>query len=190
LKEDNESIEPALQNESSEEGKEVNGQEQTTIQPTEGAEAPDKDLAAEVAFLNDQLLRALAEFENYKKRMQREIAGITQNASEKLIMELLPVVDDMERALKVARELAPEDPKMQQFVQGFEIIYGKMMKVLEGRGLKAMDSIGKPLDANLHDALMVIEVPEAAPHTVVDEHEKGYFLNDRVIRHAKVIVSR
>lgn len=163
-------------------------QEPPVDQPAERSETD--VLNQQISVLNDQLLRALAEFDNYRKRSQREIQQIIENASEKLITDLLPVVDDLERGLKAAKELDRSDVRVQNFIQGLEIIHGKLMKTLQNRGLKAMESIGQPLDPHLHDALMQIEQPSVEPNTVVDEHEKGYFLNDKVIRHAKVIVSK
>ncbi len=151
---------------------------------------PKAEGVAEIEALRDQLLRTLAEFDNYKKRSQREMGQFMQTANEKLIVEILPVIDDMERAIKVSKEINSEDAKVQQFVQGFEIIYKKLIKVLESKGLKAMESIGQPLDVHLHDALMQIDSPGQETNTVVDEHEKGYYLYDKVIRHAKVIVSK
>ncbi len=145
---------------------------------------------SEAEALKDQLLRTMADFENYKKRTQKEFAQIVQNANEKLIIDLLPVVDDMERALKVSKEMVSEDPKIQQFVQGFEFIYKKFLKALMDRGLKTMESVGTEFDTDLHDALMQIEAPDSEPNTILDEHERGYYLNDKVIRHAKVIVSK
>ncbi|KAB2879945.1 nucleotide exchange factor GrpE [bacterium] len=145
---------------------------------------------SEADALKDQLLRTLAEFDNYKKRSQRDMSQFMQAANEKLILELLPVIDDMERAIKVSKEITSDDAKVQQFVQGVEFIYKKIVKTLEAKGLKAIESIGMPLDVNLHDALIQIDAPDTEPNTVVDEHEKGYYLYDKVIRHAKVIVSK
>ncbi len=166
-------------------------------EPVVSEEAPEgkgqtelEALRQQVGILNDQLLRTLAEFDNYRKRSQREITQITQNAGEKMITELLPVIDDMERGIKAAREWQTEDKHIEQFIQGLEIISGKLMKVLQSKGLQAMESVGKLLDPNLHDALMQIVRTDVEPNTVIDEHEKGYFLNDKVIRHAKVIVSK
>jgi len=165
----------------------------------DAVEAPDEQeekeeipagASAEAAVLKDQLLRTLADFENYKRRTQSEYANVIARANETLLVDILPVIDDVERAIKASKELSSEDSKVQQFVQGFEIIYKKLMKNLENRGLKAMESVGKPFDVNLHEALMQADVQDKEPNTIIDELEKGYFLNDRVIRHAKVIVSK
>ncbi|NUM81781.1 nucleotide exchange factor GrpE [bacterium] len=138
----------------------------------------------------EQYLRTVAEFDNFKKRQQRENTQIIAFANERLMVEILPVIDDMERAIKAAQSLEIGDQKIQQHVQGFEFIYKKLMKALESKGLKAMESVGKPMDVHLHDALMQVEAPDKEPNTILDEHEKGYYLNDKVIRHAKVIVSK
>lgn len=138
----------------------------------------------------EQYLRTVAEFDNFKKRQQKENAQVVAFANERLMADILPVIDDMERAIKAAQSLEITDQKIQQHVQGFEFIYKKLMKVLESKGLKAMESIGKPMDIHLHDALMQIDAPDKEPNTILDEHEKGYYLNDKVIRHAKVIVSK
>ena len=165
-----------------------------TIETPSSAEATEEQVTestgSETDRLKDQLLRTMADFENYKKRTQKEFAQIIQNANEKLMSEILPVIDDMERALKASKELNSDDPKIQQFIQGFEFIYKKLMKGLQDKGLKVMESVGTPLNPDLHDALMQIETPDKESNTVVDEHEKGYYLYDKVIRHAKVIVSK
>jgi len=142
------------------------------------------------AIVKDQLLRTLAEFENYKKRTVREYQSVVQFANEKLLLELLPALDDLERALKVAKEMEVEDPKVQQSFQGFENIYKKLIRILGEKGLQPMESIGKELDVNLHDALMQVDADGQASNIIVDEHEKGYTLYDKVIRHAKVIVTK
>lgn len=154
------------------------------------SEAKKTETVTDADALKDQLLRTLAEFDNYKKRSQRDMSQFMQTANEKLILDLLPVIDDLERAIKVSKEITSDDVKVQQFVQGVEFIYKKLMNTLESKGLRAIESIGKPLDVHLHDALLQIDAPETEPHTVVDEHEKGYYLYDKVIRHAKVIVSK
>ena len=179
-----------------EEDKNITSEDLAVIEPKTEAEAaatPEEQKTegpSEAEALKDQLLRTLAEFDNYKKRSQREMSQFMQAANEKLIIDILPSIDDLERAIKVSKEITSQDPKVQQFVQGVEFIYKKLMKTLESKGLKAIESVGQTLDVNLHDALMQIDVPEKEPDTIVDEHEKGYYLFDKVIRHAKVIVSK
>ncbi len=151
---------------------------------------PLEQARAESEDYKDRLVRMAAEFENYKKRTQREYSQIIRNAGEKLITELLPVIDDMERMLKAAPDPDPADSKTQIFVQGAEMIYQKFMQILSRQGLKPVESVGMEFDVNLHDALMQTEAPDMVPNTVIDEYEKGYVLNDKVIRHAKVIVAK
>lgn len=160
--------------------------------PEQAAEEKSQGDAAvdEMAILKDQLLRTLAEFENYKKRTLKEYQSVVQLANERLIIDLLPAIDDLERALKVARDLGIDDLKVQQSFQGFENIYKKLMKILDDKGLKPMESIGKEMDVNLHDALMQVDGNGQPPNIIVDEHERGYYLHDKVIRHAKVIVTK
>ena len=146
-------------------------------------------LQKEVDVLKDQFLRKVAEFENYRKRTEKEFVGLILNAGEKYILELLPVIDDLERSLKAVKE-PKETGTGESFFLGVELIYNKLMKTLEAQGLQTMDPIGKEFDVNQHDALLQMETGEYPPHTVIDQHEKGYLLNGKVIRHAKVIVSK
>lgn len=140
--------------------------------------------------LKDQLLRKAAEFENYKKRIENDFVNITKFANEYLVEKLIPVLDDFERFLQHAQE-ENSNTANNPFYKGVELIYNKMIKILEQQGLKKMETAGQPFDVNLHDALMVIPTndPKTAPNIVLQEVEKGYMLHDKVIRHAKVIVS-
>jgi molecular chaperone GrpE len=145
------------------------------------------------ANLKDQLLRKAAEFDNYKKRIENDILSITIYSNEQLIGTLLPVLDDFDRFLQHAKEESvptSRDGRESPFYKGVELVYNKMFKALEQQGLKILDSMGKPFNVNYHDALMVIPSdPNVQPNTVVQEVEKGYLLHEKVIRHAKVIVS-
>jgi molecular chaperone GrpE len=140
----------------------------------------------EVSLLRDQLLRKAAEFENYKKRTENEISSYLKYANEELLTELLPVLDDFDRVLSSWNE----KHDVETFKKGVELIYDKFKKVLGKKGLKEMESTGKPFDVNLHDALMQVEISELKPNTVSETAEKGYLLKDKVLRHAKVIVSK
>jgi molecular chaperone GrpE len=139
----------------------------------------------EINVLRDQLLRKAAEFENYKRRTESEISTLFKYQNEGLITDLLPVLDDFDRVLK-----SDDNQDLVTFKKGVELIYDKFNKVLERQGLKEIDSKGKPFDVNLHDALMQAENEKASPNTVMETVEKGYYLKDKVIRHAKVIVSK
>lgn len=133
----------------------------------------------------DQLLRKAAEFENYKRRTDADAVNLVKFANERLILALLPIVNDFVRSLKAGNEKKDYDA----FYKGVELIHTNFMKVLEKEGLAAFDSVGKPFDVQYHDALMQVPKNGVEPNTVIEEIERGYKLNDKVIRHAKVIVS-
>lgn len=138
-----------------------------------------------VELYKDQFLRKAAEFENYKKRTENDYLKLAKYASEDIITELLPILDDIARSLKVGKERREFGP----FYKGVELIYSKMMKVLEAQGLKAIDAVGKEFNVDYHEALMQMPKENVPPNTVIEEVEKGYMLHDKVIRHSKVIVS-
>ena len=144
-----------------------------------------EELQKQVTQYKDMLLRKAAEFDNFKRRIENETANIVRFATESLIDDLLPVVDDFERSLKHSKEMKESEA----LVKGVELIYLKLMKVLEARGVKAFETVGKEFSVDYHDALMQMPRNDLPPHTVIEEVEKGYMLNDKVIRHAKVVVS-
>lgn len=142
-------------------------------------------LEAELTESKDKYLRLSAEFENYKKRVSRDRIEHSKMAGADLVLAILPVLDDMERALKSVEDVKEIAPVK----EGYQLIFSKMKSSLEARGVKAMESIGKAFDVDLHDAIANIPAPkENQKGIIVDEVEKGYFLNEKVIRHAKVIV--
>ena len=133
--------------------------------------------------LQDKYVRLMAEFENFKKRTRQERLDLINSASAEVIVNLLPVVDDMERGL-ISSEKA-EDLKSVR--EGFELIYNKLLNLLKQKGLEAMDCKGKDFDTDFHEALTMVE-DKKMKGKVVEEIEKGYTLNGKVIRFAKVIV--
>jgi molecular chaperone GrpE len=143
------------------------------------------EIEAQAAQLRDQLLRKAAEFDNYKRRTENDFATLARFAAENTLMQLLPVLDDFARSLKSGKDKLGDDP----FYKGIEMVQQKFVKVLEMQGLKTMDAVGKAFNVEFHDALMQMPRADVPPHTVVEEVEKGYLLFDKVIRHAKVIVS-
>lgn len=154
-----------------------------------GSSAPEADEEEginEVSLLRDQLMRKAAEFENYKKRTENEISSYLKYANEELLTELLPVLDDFDRVLSSWNE----KHDVETFKKGVELIYDKFKKVLGKKGLREMESTGKPFDVNLHDALMQVVTDKTKPNSVTETVEKGYYLKDKVIRHAKVLVSK
>jgi molecular chaperone GrpE len=134
-------------------------------------------LEENLALEKDKLLRLFAEFENYKKRNFKERLDLLKSAGEEMITAILPVIDDFERAAKA-----------NPLPEGIDLIYNKLLNILTQKGLKPMDAKGKIFDADLHDAIASVPVEDQSmKNKVVDEIEKGYYLNDKVIRHAKVI---
>lgn len=157
-------------------------QEQTVETESPETEAPETDKVQEMgeklAELNDKYLRLYSEYENYRKRTNQEKADLLLNGSRDMMKAILPVIDDFERALA-----AMED-------EGVQLIYNKMLKILEQKGLKAMEVKGEKFDENLHEAITRIPAAEESQKgLVVDVVEKGYYLNDKVLRYAKVVVA-
>lgn len=142
-------------------------------------------LETEVLEFKDKLLRKAAEFENYKRRTENDQMNLLTYAAESFIQKLLPVVDDFERSLQHIEDAQDIDA----IKQGIKLIYDKLMKVFQEQGVKKIDSVGKHFDVEYHEALMQRADDSVESHTVLDELEKGYTYNDKVIRHAKVIVS-
>jgi molecular chaperone GrpE len=133
-----------------------------------------------------RLLRLAADMENLKKRQERERAELLQFANENLIKELLPVVDNLERALDHGRQL--EAPAA--FLEGIDLVYQGFLKALDRFGVTPIDSVGQPFDPAFHNAVMQEEAPDAPDSSVIKELQKGYLLNQRLLRPAMVVVAR
>ena len=142
-------------------------------------------LEKQVAELRDALLRKVAEFENYKRRNENDQLNLLKYAAEPFIRNILPVFDDLERSLSHI----DEEGKYESTKKGLQLVFEKFAKVLEGQGIKRIDAKGKPFDVEHHEALMQQPAPGVDPHTVLEVLEPGYLYKDKVIRHAKVIVS-
>lgn len=141
---------------------------------------------AELQKKNTDYLYLMAEFDNYRKRMVKEKADTIKNAAERTLKDLLPIVDDFERGLEATKD----DTDGQNVRQGMELIYNKLVKYLESHGVKAMDSTGADFNADVHEAIATVPAP--SPETkgkVIDTTTKGYTINDKVLRHAKVVVA-
>lgn len=135
----------------------------------------------------DKLLRVSADFENYKKRTAREMQDLVKYANEKLIKELLTVVDNLERAIESASgRYDGSDP----MIQGMHLTLNETLKILERHQVKPVTSLGEPFDPNYHQAMMQEEVDDQPPNTVVKELQKGYLIHDRLLRPALVAVSK
>ena len=182
----------ALKNEKPEEVKETteNEAQDTTKKATEETEM-EEDLLAKVqeenAKLKDQLLRTVAEFENYKKRTLKEKTELILNGGEKAITAILPVLDDMERAVANADKAE----SIESVEEGWELIFKKLLTTLESMGVKKLDTQDKDFDVDYHEAIaMVPGMGDDKKGKVVDCVQTGYMLNDKVIRHAKVAVGQ
>lgn len=182
--------EQAAQEESTQQqaGGEAQGQE---TENEEEAKAEEKDpleaAQEEIAKLKDQYLRSVAEFDNYRKRTLKEKAELILNGGEKTITALLPVLDDMERA--VAGNEKTDDPKALK--EGFELIYNKFVKTLESLGVKKIDTKDADFNTDQHEAIaMVPGMGDDKKGKVIDCVQAGYKLNEKVIRHAKVAVGQ
>ena len=142
---------------------------------------------AELADLKDKYLRLAAEFENYKRRTTKERIELFKTASQELMTALLPVLDDFERA----RNATQNSTDANAVRESIDIIHNKLNKTLQQKGLTAMDVKGGDFDAELHEAITQIPAPsDDLRGKIVDEVEKGYYLGDKVIRHAKVVLGQ
>ncbi|MCB0395345.1 MAG: nucleotide exchange factor GrpE [Flavobacteriales bacterium] len=143
--------------------------------------------ADEIQALNDKYLRLYSEFENFRKRTQKERADLIRTAGEDIFTALLPVLDDFERALQSM--MNAEDVK--SLKEGVELIHHKLKNTLESRGLRALESKGESFDVEKHEAISQLPAPEKKlKGKVIEEVEKGYTLHDKVIRYAKVIIGQ
>lgn len=148
---------------------------------------PLEKAVAEIAELKDQYLRKVAEFENYRKRTLKEKTELILNGAEKTVDAILPVVDDMERAMANADKT--ED--IEAMKEGMDLIFKKLMKTLEGLGVKKIETEDKDFDTDFHEAVaMVPGMGDDKKGKVIDCVQTGYTLNDKVIRHAKVAVGQ
>ena len=140
-----------------------------------------------VAKEKKEYLFLMAEFDNFRKRTLREKSDIIRNAGENVLKGLLPIVDDFERGLEAtAKATDPESIRT-----GMELIYNKLIKYLAQNGVTPIESTGKPFDADLHEAIANVPVPDESQRgVVIDTLTKGYMLNDKVLRHAKVAVGQ
>lgn len=144
-------------------------------------------LEKEVADWKDKYLRLVAEFDNFRKRNAKERLELMQTAGKEVIIDLLDVLDDCDRAQK---QLETSDDLV-TLKEGVSLVFNKLRNVLTSKGLKAMDTISSPFNPDLHEAITEIPAPvEKLKDKVVDEVTKGYYLNDKLIRHAKVVVGK
>lgn len=159
----------------------------TTGDEEENANNEADKLKSELQEQKDKYLRLFAEFDNAKRRQAKERIELMQTAGKEIIISLLDVLDDSERAEK---QLQTTDD-VQQIKEGVSIVFNKLRNILQAKGLKPMESIGQEFDVEKHDAITEIPAPNPSlVGKVVDEVTKGYYLNDKIIRHAKAIVGK
>ena len=168
--------------------------EPANVQPNESeqkenelktAQIKNSELEKQVAELKDSLLRKVAEFENYKRRNEVEQMNLLKYAAEPFIRQVLGVYDDLERSLSHI----DDENNFESMKKGLQLVFDKFNKTLDAQGIKKIESKGQPFDVELHEALMQRPDDGVPAHTVLEVIEPGYIYKDKVIRHAKVIVS-
>lgn len=175
-------------NKKTKETEEVN-EAKNEVNETAEAEETKKEPTAEEKFneLNNRFLRLYAEFENYRKRTNKERLDLITNANADLLKDLVPIIDDFERA--IANNETSED--IAGIKEGFSLIYNKYTGLLQSKGLKAMEAKGAEFDPEIHEAIANMPTEDKEMKgKVIDDVEKGYFLNDKVLRFAKVVVGQ
>ncbi|GAA4453872.1 nucleotide exchange factor GrpE [Nibrella saemangeumensis] len=154
-------------------------------EPTNEQETAGNTRDAELAELKDKYLRLYADFENFRRRTAKEKLELVSTANEGLLVSLLPVVDDFERAMQSLEKTSD----VAALKEGVSLIFHKLTKTLEAKGLKPMTAKGEPFNADVHESVTQFPAPsDDLKGKVIDEVEKGYYLNDKVIRFAKVVV--
>jgi molecular chaperone GrpE len=143
-------------------------------------------LEGEKTEFKNAYLRKAADFENYKRRTEAEQYNYLKYGAESILVEILPVYDDLKRSLAHVGDKNSEDA----LVKGLKLVLDKFTKILDDQGVKKIEAKGKPFDVNYHEALMQQPAEGVPPHTVIEEIEPGYMYKDKVIRHTKVIVSQ
>lgn len=143
-------------------------------------------LEAKLAETENRLLRLHADFDNYRRRVRLDMEAAEKYRAQNLVADLLPILDNFERALQVQ----VEDEKAKSLLQGMEMVYRSLIEALKKEGVEAIESVGKPFDPHVHQAVMQVDDQNYEPNTVVEEFQKGYKLKDRVIRPAMVKVNQ
>lgn len=184
----NEKVFPEEQN-----NDDLNGEQTIAEEPVREDASSENDeneletLKQQVGELKDKYLRLVADFDNFRKRTAKERLDLIQTASKDLITSLLPVLDDSERAEK--QMLATQD--IEAIKEGEKLVFNKLRTTLQSKGLKTMETIGKDFNPEFHEAITEIPAPaDDLKGKVLDEVERGYYLNDKIIRFAKVVVGK
>ena len=186
-KDTNENVSEELNETSTEERpQEVEKEAAETISEEESCEEKEKDARdIKIEELNDRLIRNIAEFDNFRKRSEKEKQSMFDMGARSIAEKLLPVVDNFERGLKTV----PEDKEAKLFFDGMDMIYKQLLKNLEEAGVKAIDCVGKEFNPDFHNAVMHVEDESLGENTVVEELQKGYMYKDSVLRYSMVKVA-
>ena len=171
---DNEEEEPDEEDEDKKSGKKLFGKKNKKDKKDEKIEE-----------LTDRLTRQMAEFDNFRKRTEKEKSQMYEIGAKDIIEKMLPVVDNFERGLDAVKEEDKEDP----FIQGMEMVYKQLMTVLGELGVKPIEAVGKEFDPNLHNAVMHVEDENFGENIIAEEFQKGYMYRDSVVRHSMVKVA-
>ena len=162
-------------------------EENSNVQEEEGKKKKDKKDKKETMIeeLTDRVKRQMAEFENFRKRSEKEKSGMFEMGERSVIEQLLPIVDNFERGLSAV----PEESKADPFVEGMEKVYRQMQEMLDKLGVKPIEAVGTEFNPDFHNAVMHVDDKEAGENTVAEEFLKGYTYKDHVIRHSMVKVA-
>jgi molecular chaperone GrpE len=187
-----ETVEDTAENEASEAAEEAEASEETE----EGEDSEKKGFFKKkekkdkkdekIEELNDRLMRQMAEFDNFRKRSEREKSQMFDFGAKDIVEKILPVIDNMERGLAT---VAPEVLETDAFAQGMEKVYKHFMTVLEGAGVKPIEAVGNEFNPDFHNAVMHVEDEEVGENIVVEEFQKGYMYKESVVRHSMVKVA-
>lgn len=157
------------------------------IEASEEQQPVSEQLLEQIASAKDQVLRVQAEMQNVRRRAERDVENAHKYALDKFTADLLPVVDNLERALAA---IDTEDEAQKGVSEGLELTLKSFMEVLSRHKIEAIDPAGQPFDADLHQAVSMVPNPDLEPNTVMDVFQKGYTLNGRLVRPAMVVVSQ
>jgi molecular chaperone GrpE len=164
---------------------EANGQSEAEEGQADAADSSAQDdTSEELTKVKDQLLRTVAEMENVRRRAQRDVENAHKFAVEKLLSDLLPVVDSLEKAEEAAKTTDNAD----SMAEGISLSLKLFVSTLERSGIAIVDPLGEPFDPQLHEAMAMVPNPDAEPNSVMDVMQRGYTLNGRLVRAAKVVV--
>ena len=167
------------------EAEEAEATEETTGKKFFGKKNKKDKKDEKIEELTDKVIRQMAEFDNFRKRTEKEKSQMYEIGAKDIIEKILPVIDNFERGLSVVAE----DKKEDSFVQGMEMIYKQLMTTLEGAGVKAIEAVGQEFNPDFHNAVMHVEDDEVGENIVVEEFQKGYMYRETVVRYSMVKVA-